>query len=157
MIGESFNDIMGERAGFLDTWVSETGIKMNWATTVMFSKDEESRLFFNLVSHIKENYKYYADLYRFDSRQYRNDISFSVAKHILNGFEYESVGNLPSILTVIDTDMLVDVNDSGSLKFALADPKNQGNYFLCATKDQDVHIMNKQSIIRQYDKLRDLI
>lgn len=157
MIGQSFNDVMGERVGFLDQWVSETGISMKWATTVMFTKNQEAKSFFDLVSHVKEHYKYYADLYRFDPRQYRNDISFSIAKHILNGFEDDVVGNLPPVLTVIDTDTLIDVTETGALKFTLADPKNRGNYLLCALKDQDVHIMNKQNIIRQYDKLRDLI
>jgi hypothetical protein len=40
MLGHSMNDITGERSGILDQRVSETGVHMFWATTVMFTKNE---------------------------------------------------------------------------------------------------------------------
>ena len=46
MLGHSMNDITGDRSGVLDQRVSETGVHMFWATTVMFTKNEESRFFF---------------------------------------------------------------------------------------------------------------
>ena len=156
MLGHSMNDITGDRSGILDQRVSETGIHMFWATTVMFTKNEESRFFFKLVDYIKDNYRYYADLFRFDPRQYRNDISFSIAKHIMNGFETEFIYTLPPILTVFDKDILHDVIKD-RLTFLIEKPLNCGDFWAATTQGSDVHIMNKQSIIRNKEKLLELI
>lgn len=156
MIGESINDIYSNfRLGYHDKYISDTGVKLYWATTVMFTKNLRSKFFFDTVNHIKENYKFYADLYRFDYRQYRNDISFSIAKHIFDGFETDQNKSLPSILTALDKDILLDI-DGNRLKF-LIDYKLDNNYCLAALVDSDIHIMNKQSIYRHSEKLLKLI
>jgi hypothetical protein len=156
MLGHSMNDFTGNRSGVLDQRVSETGIHMFWATTVMFTKNQESRFFFKLVDFIKDNYAYYADLFRFDSRQYRNDIAFSVAKHIMNGFETELIYTLPPVLTVFDKDILHAV-DNSKLTFLIDKPLECGNFWAATSIGVDVHIMNKQSIIRHKDQLLELI
>ena len=157
MIGKSMNDVIGNRAGILDKHVSEIGPHMYWATTVMFKKNNYTKLFFDLVSYIKEHYKHYADLYRFDNRQYRNDIAFSIAKHILDGFEENTHGALPDITTILDSDILYDVKKDGNLVFLVSDKSNPYDYFLSSIKNKDVHILNKQSIVRNKGKLLDLI
>jgi hypothetical protein len=156
MISQSMNDIRGDRIGYLDKNVSETGVHLFWATNVMFTKNKESKLFFELVKDIKINYNQYSDVYRFDTRQYRNDIAFSVAKHFLDGFETNLSKTLPPLLTVMDRDMLWNVDDD-KLLFLIAGPLTEGKYQVCAIKDSDVHIMNKQSIIRNKEKLLELI
>jgi hypothetical protein len=156
IMGKTLNDITGERSGILDQRVSETGIHMFWATTVMFDKSAESRFFFQLVDFVKDNYRYYADLFRFNPEQYRNDISFSVAKHIMNGFETDEVYTLPPVFSVFDKDILLDV-DENKLIFLIDKPLDCGSFWVATTKDVDVHIMNKQSIIRNKDKLLRLI
>jgi hypothetical protein len=157
MIGRSMNDIAGNRAEILDKKASVVGPQLRWATTVMFKKTEYSRVFFNLVSFIKENYEFYADLYRFDSRQYRNDISFTIARHILNGHRDNDRGLLPSITTVFDRDILHDVSESGILTMLISDKRNAQEFYLASTKGSDVHILNKQSIIRNSEKLLGLL
>lgn len=153
LVADSMSDIEGSRVGVLDKWVSETGVHLYWATTVMFSKNQESKIFFQLVEFIKENYNYYADLYRFDPTQYRNDISFSLALHILNGFEKNTI-TLPSILTVQGKDSLEAVSSTGALKLLI---NCQENFYAASVADRDIHIMNKQSLIRNYDSLRALL
>lgn len=155
LIAESMNDIQGDRIGFLDQWVSETGIHLYWATTVMFSKNENSKTFFRLVEYIKENYSFFADLYRFDPQQYRNDISFSVAKHIIEGFEKSKI-DLPPLLTVQDKDLISEIK-SGSLKVLIKSNIGNESYYLSSIKDQDIHLMNKQSIVKNYDQFKELI
>ena len=156
LIGSGINDIYGEeRLGYHDRYISDTGIKLYWATTVMFSKNDVSKCFFDTVTHIKENYQYYSDLYRFDSRQYRNDISFSIAKHIFDGFETDKNLSLPAILTTLDRDTLIDVKNN---KFTFLINYNLDNNFCASSLSEiDVHIMNKQSICRNKDKLLELI
>ena len=156
MIAESMNDLRGGRAKILDNKVSETGIHLFWATTVMFKKNNESKFFFQLVEYIRDNYAYFADLFRFDSRQYRNDIAFSVAKHIINGFETTKSYNLPPLTTVFDQDVLIDVDSKGKL-IITTDFENSGDYVAATIQNTDIHIMNKQSILRHTDSLMRLI
>jgi hypothetical protein len=113
-------------------------------------------MFFELVNIIRQNYQYYADLFRFDTTQYRNDISFSVAKHILDGFETNTNESLPPILTVLDKDILHSVDATGKLTI-LTSPHSDNNYYAAAVRGLDIHIMNKQSIIRHTEKLLELV
>jgi hypothetical protein len=155
MIGESIKDIYdNNRVGYHDRYISDVGIKLYWATTVMFTKNEKTKIFFDLVTHIKNNYQYYADTYRFDSKQFRNDIAFSVAKHILNGFEQTNTEDLPPVLTLLDRDVLHSV---GKKLTALISPKLDSNFCAAAISGIDIHVMNKQSIIRNKDALLELI
>jgi hypothetical protein len=147
------NDIKGDRMGVLDKWVSETGVHLYWATTVMFSKNQESKTFFQLVDFIKENYNYFSDVYRFDNRHYRNDISFSIALHIMNGFKKNNIF-LPPILTVQGKDILNAVGKNKDLKILV---NNTNEFYLSSIKEVDVHIMNKQSLVRNYDALKELL
>jgi hypothetical protein len=153
LISPGYNDIIGkERVGYLDSHISETGVEMYWATTVMFTKNENTKMFFDLVEYIKEQYKMFADVFRFDTRTFRNDIAFSIAKHIMNGYQKVDEYNLPDVFSVADKDILCDVSN-GSLKFLIA--KTEG-YVSASVKDRDIHIMNKFSIDRNYEKLMEL-
>lgn len=156
MISTSMLDVYDQkRLGYHDKYVSDTGVHLYWATNVMFTKGEYAKTFFDLVDTVRENYQYYADLFRFDSKQYRNDISFSIAKHILDGFETDTKMSLPPVLTAIDKDVLYSVSNDGKLTF-LVNPMGDGNYCAAAIKDVDIHIMNKQSIIRHSSTLMSL-
>jgi hypothetical protein len=157
LIAESMLDFYDQtRMGYHDRYISDTGIHMFWATTVMFSKNENSKRFFGLVNYIRENYQYYGDLFRFDTRQYRNDIAFSVANHILYGFETDKKISLPRLLTAIDKDVLHSVDDTGKLIFLIN--TNLNNKFCAAAINGiDVHIMNKESIVRNAESLLRLI
>jgi hypothetical protein len=156
LIGDAINDVFSQkRIGYHDRYVSDTGVKLYWATTVMFTKNENSRFFFELVNYIRDNYKHYADLFRFDNRQYRNDISFSVAKHIFQGFEQELHQSLPPVLTALDKDVLYDVEDD-RLKF-LINYNLDSNFCAASISQVDIHVMNKQSIVRNKDKLLGMI
>jgi hypothetical protein len=151
MISGSAIDIGNDRLGILDQRISDTGINMVWATTVMFDKSSEVKFFFEMVNFVRQNYRHYADIFRYDFRQYRNDIAFSVALHILNGFETHFVNYLPSILTSFDKDQLLSAKD-GNLIFDL----DQCNTMV-SIREMDLHIMNKQSIIRNKEELLKLI
>lgn len=156
MIGESINDICdNKRLGYLDRYVSDVGVKLYWATTVMFTKNETSKLFFDTVNFIKDNYQYYSDIFRFDSRQFRNDIAFSIAKHILDGYEERKENTLPAVLTLLDKDYLHSV--SGNKLILLTSPRLDSNFCAASIEGLDVHVMNKQSIYRNKEQLLELI
>lgn len=156
MIAGSMGDLGGDRVGTLDKYVSDTGPNLYWATNVIFTKNENTKTFFNLVDFIKENYSYYCDLFRFYPKPYRNDISFSIAKHILDGYSTDLENSLPPVPTTTDKDMLINVDDKGKLIFLINQGAND-EYVAMSIKDQDVHVMNKQSIVRNSEALLKLI
>jgi hypothetical protein len=156
MISPAINDIFDQnRLGYHDRYVSDAGVKLYWATTVMFTKNQKSKFFFDTVAHVKDNYKFYADLYRFDDRQYRNDISFSVAKHIYDGFETVDQKTLPPVLTAIDRDILIKVENQ-KLTFLINHSLDE-NFCAASISNLDIHVMNKQSIYRNRDSLMEII
>lgn len=156
ILGSAINDIYDDsRVGYLDRHVSDTGVKLYWATTVMFSKNANAKLFFDTVNYIKENYSQFADVFRFDSRQFRNDIAFSVAKHILDGYQQDAALSLPPVLSALDKDILHSVN--GNTLTFLVDYKLTNSYCAASISNVDIHIMNKQSVIRNKQALLELI
>ena len=102
MISRAMEDVGGDRIGYLDRYVSDTGPNLYWATNVIFTKNDTTKIFFDLVNFVKENYNYYAELFRFYPKPYRNDISFSIAKHILDGYTSNFEDSLPPIPTTIE-------------------------------------------------------
>jgi hypothetical protein len=157
LIAGTVTDIYDQkRLGYHDRYVSDTGVHLFWATTVMFTKNDRSKSLFDMISYVKQNYEHYADIFRFDHRQFRNDIAFSVAKHILDGFSTEATETLPTLLTALDKDVLVNVDTAGKLTFLIT-PNSDSNFCAATVKDTDLHIMNKQSIIRNADSLLALI
>lgn len=157
LIGRSINDIVGvERLGYHDRYVSDTGVHLYWATTVMFKKNKYAENFFTILDYVRENYQYFSDLFRFYNNTYRNDIAFSVAQHIISGFETDIDYHLPPIFTTLDKDVLTDVNEQGKLTFLLnvfADEK----FALSTVKNIDIHVMNKNSITRHKEQFLNLI
>ncbi len=155
LLGQSINDVIGKtRLGYHDSYVSDTGPHLYWATTVMFTKNEYSKNFFSILAHVKENYDYFSDLYRFYVKNYRNDIAFSIAQHIMDGNETRAEAHLPPVFSFIDKDVLHSVDKNGRLTFLV----NSGLDKFCAAsiKNTDVHIMNKASIVRNSNSLWEL-
>lgn len=157
LLSDSMLDVEGSRKGILDNWVSETGVRLYWATTVMFKKNEIAKLFFDLVYCIKTNYNYFSDVYRFNPSQYRNDISFSIAKHIMSAYGTDHVHSLPPVKTVQDKDILESVDIDGRLLFLIHDLMDANKFTATRIKGSDVHVMNKQSIVRNSEKLLELV
>lgn len=156
LISRAMNDVRGYDVKNLDSRVSDTGPHLFWATNIIFSKTQESKNFFDYVKMVRDQYNHYSDVYRFETYHYRNDIAFSVVKHMLDGFVTDLDTTLPPILTAIDRDVMVDIDESGVLLLTV-DYSNSESYVPCRIKDLDIHIMNKQSIIRNKEKLMKLI
>ena len=155
LISSTMNDIRGDRIGVLDKWVSDEGIPLLWATTVMFTKNNESKLFFELVNYIRQNYDTFSLIYRFNPKIFRNDIAFSIAKHMLDGFETTSA-RLPPILTSLDTDIVYSIT-SDAVKILVENSTNQGGKIISSIIGRDLHIMNKQAIVRSASTLLEIL
>lgn len=154
LISTQYADIADDkRIGYHDRYISDTGVRLLWATTVMFTKNKNTQIFFNLVEHIRQNYKQFADIYRFDHRMFRNDIAFAIARHIMYGFEQDNDYSLPPVLSIPDIDRIFSV-DKNSIKVL---SRVNSNDVVSSIKNKDIHIMNKMSITRNLNKFMELV
>lgn len=157
MISKTMDSLNGSEIRIHDEYVSDTGIRLFWATCMIFDKNKENETLFSLVEYIKNNYQLYGDLYGYqNTAQFRNDIAFSIAMHIMSGFIDDDIKFLPPLLTSFDQDILIDV-DSDRYKFLVESNLGTDSYIMCSCKKLDIHVMNKQSIIRNKDRLMNLI
>lgn len=128
------------------TWISDIGCKFYWATCVYFEKNEQSKLFFDAVNHVYENYTYYKRLYQINSNLYRNDFSFSIAAHIMNNYQKGNfIGKMPDTMYYsLDTDKILKIDQDNFLFLANINSKQ----IAVKTKNQTIHAMNKFDLER---------
>ena len=132
------------------------GLRMYWATVIYFKKSEKAKLIFDLVSHIKESWNYYKHVYDFPGGLYRNDFSFSIALHMLNGFvdDEDFVKSFadPSILTATDSDQFIGFDDKSTVRLYANDPEATWKFYVSKVKGVNVHCLNKISVINKFDE-----
>jgi hypothetical protein len=143
LICEAMNDLLGQRLSMGEYKVGDKNIPLRWATAIMFKKDRQAEIIFKTVKKIQKDYRYYCDLYGFKLENFRNDMAFSIAAHIVKGFRSADI-NLPPMLFVNMNEQLVEV-DNGKLRFNLV---GNGKSTLLSVKGADVHVMNKHDIIK---------
>lgn len=131
------------------TYINDTGIKFYWATCFFFRKTKETKLFFDLLKNLKENWLHYSKIYNLGSKNFRNDHVFSIAIHIMNGFtESDWAKELPGTMYyTLDRDHVVSM-DKDDMKFLVEKENYSGEYTLASTRKSNVHVMNKFSLER---------
>lgn len=134
-------------------YVSDSSIEMYWATCLFFRKTETNKIFFDLVQHIEKNYNHYRRVYQITSSMYRNDHAFSIAIHMMNGFqEGDFAKSMPGkLLYTLDRDLLWEIQGD-DLLFLAEKKKYLGEYTPIKTRRQNIHVMNKFSLNREIDK-----
>lgn len=144
-------DLQGKKLDDSDLYISQTGIPLYWATLVYFKKCEFSKAFFDLVSYIKEEYNYFRFLYGFPEGFYRNDFAFSIAAHIMNGYEYGGQKPFPNdtIITSYQEDSIAHIKDSKEIIFLSTNMNEKWKSVLVNTKGMNVHVMNKIDFIKR--------
>ena len=154
MINCQYRDVAGRHGGNI-SYIDDFSIPMYWATVFYFRKSEYTENLFTLVSHIKENYKYYYYLYNCSGTLFRNDFAFSMAVHILNGQVASNVPSLPMdyLNNSFDLDDIFRVNSSNDIIMYCAKPEKTTEHVLARFTNTDIHIMNKSAIERNIDKL----
>lgn len=157
LINKSAVNLRNEKFHKKNIRLSDDGIPMYWATLIYFKKCEMVKIFFDLTIFIRDNYSFYKYLYNFPGNLYRNDYIFSMAMHIMNGFNETDINSFPikSITTMDQVDDIVEVNKD-SILFLSNDTKQNWINTLVNLKNTDVHILNKRAFIRHSDKLIEL-
>lgn len=141
-----------------EIFLNPIGLKMLWSTVLYFTKDKVNQLFFDMWEHVKENYDYYQMLYNFPRALYRTDYAITIANHILSGrygnsFIYEPTQKF--MFNSMQEDDLVSVNKD-SLLFLSNDTKENWKDIAVKWKNQDVHVMNKWALLRNYEKFLEI-
>jgi hypothetical protein len=152
LIYKQFFDI-GQRKDISEfTYISDYSVPFYWATVFFFRKTPEVEQFFALVSHIKSNWQYYKFIFQIRSSSFRNDFAFSIAIHIMNGYSSgDFAKNLPGkLFYILDRDILVKKKDR-DFYFLLEKENKNGEYIPAKISNNDVHIMNKYSLIRMLE------
>lgn len=122
--------------------ISKKTLPLKWATTIMFKKDDISKTVFSTAEHVKNNYKFYSDLYDFSTASYRNDYAFTIAEHIVYGLNQDKV-SLPKVLFLNkQSDQLIHVSDD-HIWF------NYDNNAI-KIKGSDIHILNKETVLENF-------
>lgn len=129
--------------------ISDRSVDMYWATVFYFKKTQGMKMFFELINHIRSNWNFYRLIYQISNKNFRNDFAFSMAIHMLNGFQRTSwPKTLPGRLWFTsDSDILIKMEDE-SYKFLLDKKHWEGHYNIGAIENANIHIMNKFSLDR---------
>ena len=153
MIYKKSDDIAKVRDEQEFNTISDTSVDFYWATVVYFRKTETNSIFFNLVKHIEEEWNHYRRVYQITSGLFRNDFAFSIAIHIMNGFQKgDFAQELPgSMLYTTDRDVLCKMNND-EFMFLVEKKDYIGEYTALKTQGQTIHIMNKVSLNRIIDQ-----
>lgn len=159
MINKVCHDLSTTRDNFEFQRINDLSIDFYWATAFFFRKTGWTKTFFGLCQHIVENYNYYRFVYRIDNPLLRNDYVFSIAVHLMSGFNNTIVPpKLPAeIYYCLDRDELFDIKNDKTFLFLIEKKDHLGEYTLAKTQNQNVHIMNKFSLDRWTDKLLEIV
>ena len=125
-------NIMTDNQNFIQTMTGTMGdMSLNyvWATAVIFKKTPKSKMLFDLVGRVQNNYGYYCKLYNIRSSNFRNDYAFAIADNIING--YSASPGIPwTMLTVDKTVKALEIK----------------NNKIIVREDDDAHVIPQQSI-----------
>lgn len=116
-----------------------TGLPYVWATVFAFRKTEKSRLFFNLIDRIYQNYAYYRLLFNIQERNFRNDYAFAITDIILNGYSVPKQ-SIPGSILAVD-----QVIESMSLTEHFICIKDKAKSYIAPKTD--LHIMSKKYLM----------
>lgn len=129
----------------------DQGIKMWWSTVVYFDRSDFSKMFFDLWSHIADNYQFYQFLYNFPGNLFRTDYCVSIAVHILSGMEQSNIihnyDNQPMYF-VSQRDNVIDANNIQDWICLGNSPTESWKDILIKHSNLDLHVMNKRALLR---------
>ena len=152
LIYKEAHDLSGFRDNSQFVHISDTSVDFYWATCVFFRKTETNKVYFELTKHIQENWPHYNSTFQINRGVFRNDWVFSIAIHIMNGYQRGDFSHtMPGkMYFTSDKDILWDLQDDKFL-FLIQKENYLGEYTPLKVKGSSVHVINKFSLNRVID------
>jgi hypothetical protein len=141
---------------FTEWRLNPYGIRNYWGGVIYFQKTERVQMIFELVRQIRDNWTFYSLVYGFPSGLYRNDFAFSIAIHMISGFqENDDVKPIidSPILNSIDRDQLIDIIDPTKLIFFVKNLSDAWSFSLQKIHGINVHVSNKLALLNKSEKI----
>jgi len=131
--------------------LSDGGVHHWWSTVVYFDQSNESKLFFDIWSHVKDNWDYYHLLYQFPPSLFRTDFCVSIAAHIMNGYNennfFHDFLGIP-LVNMDQKDDVVEVQDLNNWILLSHNRHEQWKNILTKNISTNLHVMNKRALSR---------
>lgn len=116
---------------------------MWWATVMMFRRSDHSRLIFESMQMVRDNWEHYCRLYKNQSRGYRNDHALSIALGIVNGHTQNYTGIPWNLASVTPEHRLTKLGqDEYRVDFVNQEQRSRW----VTLKNQDFHAMGKRHL-----------
>ena len=136
--------------------LNSAGINHWWSTVVYFDQSEYSKMFFDIWSHVKDNWEYYSLLYQFPKSLFRTDFCVSIASHMLNGFQNETFlddfKGMP-LFNMDQKDDIIKLNSLDDFIFLKHNRLEAWKNILCRHTNTNMHLMNKRAFDRQIENI----
>lgn len=87
-------------------------LPMFWATVIYFKKTSYSKMIFEYMNIIKQNWMHFCYLYSLGASTYRNDFALSIALHVINGHDETKVAIPWAMASVTNNCDLKQVDDT---------------------------------------------
>jgi hypothetical protein len=129
---------------------------MLWSTAVYFNKHAPvTKMFFDMWSHVRDNYEFYQFLYGFPGTLFRTDFCVSIAVHLLNG---QGTGELIDsfsrpMINMSQLDDIVKINNADQWVYSITDQAETWKTSLTSIKNENVHVMNKRALDRNFNDI----
>lgn len=151
---ETGRTLRNEHMASKETYLYDAGIPMWWSTVIMFDRSDVSKMFFDIWAHVADNYNFYQYLYNFPGKLFRTDYCVSIAVHMMNGMVKGDVINTfdSPLINMLQQDDLIEVRDKDWI-FLSNDRKEEWKNILVKSTNQDVHVMNKRALHRNWEAI----
>lgn len=116
---------------------------MAWATVMYFDRSEYSRLIFDFMKMVQNNWRHYKNIYQFNNNLYRNDFALSIALTVLNGYRVDWHSIPWSLLSIEPRHCL---QQSGENEFTVTYDTQQNKRKYLTLQNCDFHAMGKKSL-----------
>jgi hypothetical protein len=116
---------------------------MSWATVMFFRRCDHSRLIFETMQMIRQNWNHYKTLYHNHSPSYRNDHALSIALLVVNGHTFAQT-SVPWKLASLTPRVNLQQIDPDHYRVTYATAQGKQQYL--DIQQQDFHAMGKQQL-----------
>ena len=116
---------------------------MWWATVMMFRRCEHTKMIFECMAMVKNNWPHYKKLYKNNAPSYRNDHALTIALSIVNGHTLDH-RPIPWNLASLTPDHKLTQCDTDEYRVDFITPEQTSRWI--TLKNQDFHAMGKQQL-----------